>query len=61
MEKDDQLFKAIAELIQSRNQLVKLAIGGFRYEISEIIRTKNCNKIEHLFDRMLDFCFDDEF
>ena len=61
MEKDDQLFKAIAELIQSRNQLVKLAIGGFRYEISEIISTKNCNKIEHLFDRMLDFCFDDEF
>ena len=60
MKKDNQLFNAIAELIQYRNQLAKLAIGGFRYEISEIIRTKNYDKIEHLFDRMLDFCFDDE-
>ena len=60
MEKEDQLFNAVAELIKSRNQLAKQALGGFRYEISEIIRTKNHDKIEHLFDRMLDFCFDDE-
>jgi hypothetical protein len=59
-DKDDQLFNAIAELIKSRNQLAKQAIGGFRYEISEIIRTKNHDKIEHLFDRMLDYCFDEE-
>lgn len=60
MDKEDKLFDAIAELIKSRNQLAKQAVGGFRYEISEIIRTKNHDKIEHLFDRMLDFCFDDE-
>jgi hypothetical protein len=59
-EKEDQLFNAIAELLKSRNQLAKQALGGFRYEISEIIRTKNHDKIEHLFDRMLDYCFDDE-
>ena len=57
MEKEDQLFNAIAELIKSRNQLAKQALSGFRYEI---IRTKNHDKIEHLFDRMLDYCFDDE-
>ena len=61
MEKEDQLFNAVAELIKSRNQLTKQALVGFRYEISEIIRTKNHDKIEYLFDRMLDFCFDDEF
>ena len=60
MEKEDQLFNAVAELIKSRNQLTKQALVGFRYEISKIIRTKNHDKIEHLFDRMLDFCFDDE-
>jgi len=60
MKKDNQLFNAISEIIKSRNQLAKQALGGFRYEISEIIRTKNNDKIEHLFDRMLDFCFDDE-
>ena len=60
MEKEDQLFNAVTELIKSRNQIAKQVLGGFRYEISEIIRTKNYDKIEHLFDRMLDFCFDDE-
>ena len=60
MEKDDKLFNAITELIKTRNQLAKQALIGFRYEISEIIRTKNHHKIEHLFDRMLDYCFDDE-
>lgn len=60
MEKEDKLFNAIAELIKSRNQLAKQALIGFRNEISEIIRTQNHDKIEHLFDRMLDFCFDNE-
>lgn len=60
MEKEDKLFNVIAELIKSRNRLAKQALIGFRHEISEIIRTKNHDKIEHLFDRMLDFCFDDE-
>ena len=60
MEKEDQLFNAVTELIKSRNQIAKQVLGGFRYEISKIIRTKNYDKIEHLFDRMLDFCFDDE-
>lgn len=60
MEKEDELFNAIAELIKSRNRLAKQVHIGFRYEISEIMRTQNHDKIEHLFDRMLDFCFDDE-
>jgi hypothetical protein len=59
-EKEDQLFNAIAELLKSRNQLAKQALGGFRFEISEIIRTKSHDRIEHLLDRMLDYCFDDE-
>jgi hypothetical protein len=59
-DKEDKLFNAIAELLNSRNQLAKQALGGFRYEISEIIRTENHDKIEHLFDKMLDYCFDDE-
>ena len=60
MEKEEQLFNAIAELLNSRNQLAQQALGGFWHEISEIIRTKNHDKIEHLFDRMLDYRFDDE-
>jgi hypothetical protein len=60
MEKDDKLFNAIAELIKSRKQLAKQALIGLRNEISEIIRTQNHDKIEHLFDRMLNFCFDNE-
>ncbi len=60
MEKEEKIFNAIDELIKSRNQLAKQALIGFRYEIAEIIGTKNHDKIEHLFDRMLGFCFDDE-
>ena len=62
MEKDEQLFGSIREFIKTRDQYAKQAIGVFRYEISEIIRTKSQdgNRIEHLLDSLFDYCFDSE-
>ena len=62
MEKDDQFFNAISELIKSRNQDAIQVFGHFYYEIENIIKTKDedSNRIEHLLDSMLSFCFDEE-
>lgn len=62
IEKDDPIFDSIREFIKTRNQYAKQAIGGFRHEISEIIRTKSQdeNRIEHLLDSLFDYCFDEE-
>jgi hypothetical protein len=60
MKPEDDIIKAITKLAKLQQQAAKQVLGSFRYEISEIIRTKNHQNIEHLFDRMLDFCFDDE-
>ena len=62
MEKDEQLFNAISELIKNRNQYAKQALSGFWYKITEIIRTKsqNENRIEHLSDNLFDYYFNVE-
>lgn len=62
MEKDNQLFDAISKLIKSRNQDTIQVFGHFYYEIEDIIKAndKDSNRIEHLLDSMLPFCFDEE-
>jgi hypothetical protein len=60
MKTEDDLIIAITKLAELQQQAAKQAIGSFHYEVSEIIRTKNHQNIEHIFDRMLNYCFDDE-
>ena len=47
---------SIKELIKTRNQYVKQALGGFRIEISDIITTKrqDGNRIEQLLYSLID-------
>lgn len=54
------LAQAVAPLAQRMQQLARQAEAQFSPELSELM-TSGCRdhkRIEHLLDRMLDFCFD---
>ena len=52
-------FEGLATQI---NQLAKQAVKPFANEVTAILQTQStdCQQIEQLLDRMLDFCFDAE-
>jgi hypothetical protein len=59
----DESFKNIEALIEGIQQMADKVYPDYRQEVNIIIQSKisNPDKIEHLFGRMLDFCFDDKF
>jgi len=55
------MIEEIKKLILSQQQLAKQAVGIYKQEVDEIIRSKNTDdhKIQLTLDYMLSFCFDE--
>jgi hypothetical protein len=58
----DDLVKSIGELAKARNQLARRAEQQYSLEVKAILKAQNRDpqRIEHLLDGLLDFCFDSE-
>ena len=58
----DDLVKSIGELAKTRNQLSRQAEQQYSFEVEAILKaqSRDPQRIEHLLDGMLDFCFDPE-
>ena len=56
----DDLVKSIGELAKTRNQLSRQAEQQYSFEVEAILKaqSRDPQRIEHLLDGMLDFCFD---
>jgi hypothetical protein len=56
----DDLVKSIGELVKTRNQLARYAEHQYTLEVEDILKAqcRDPQRIEHLLDGMLDFCFD---
>ncbi len=56
----DDLVRSIGELAKARNQLARQAEQQYGPEVEDVLRTqcRDANRIEHLLDGILDFCFD---
>ena len=56
----DDLVKSIGELAKARNQLARQAEQQYAFEVEAILKaqSRDPQRIEHLLDGMLDFCFD---
>ena len=56
----DDLVKSIGEHVKTRNQLARRAEQQYTLEVEAILKAQNRNpqRIEHLLDGILDFCFD---
>jgi hypothetical protein len=56
----DDLVRSIGELAKGRDQLARQAAEQYGPEVEDILRTecRDPNRIEHLLDGILDFCFD---
>lgn len=56
----DKSFKAIFKLVESIQQVARQAHAGYAREVDAVIHEQCCDpqRIEHLLDEMLDFCFD---
>jgi len=56
----DDLVQSIGELVKARNQLAHQAEQQYEPEVEDVLRTqsRDINRIEHLLDGILDFCFD---
>ncbi|MCG6535007.1 MAG: hypothetical protein L7F78_10000, partial [Syntrophales bacterium LBB04] len=56
----DDLVRSIGELANARNQLARQAEQQYGSEVAEVLRSqcRDPNRIEHLLDGILDFCFD---
>ena len=56
----DDLVRSIGELAKARNQLAHQAEQQYVPEVEDVLRTRcrDSNRIEHLLDGILDFCFD---
>jgi hypothetical protein len=55
-----ELVQAIGELAGARQRLAVQALQQYAREVDDVLRKKDSNpqRIEHLLDGMLDFCFD---
>jgi hypothetical protein len=60
--KVDDLVRSIGELAKAQNQLARQAAEQYGPEVEDVLRTecRGPNRIEHLLDGILDFCFDPE-
>ncbi len=56
----DELVRAIGELLKTRNQLARQAEQQYTFEVEAILKaqSRDPQRIEHLLDGILDFCFD---
>ena len=56
----DDLVKSIGELAKTRNQLARQAEQQYTLEVEALLKdqSRDPQRIEHLLDGMLDFCFD---
>ena len=56
----DDLVKSIGDLIKTRNQLARQAEQQYTFDVEAILKaqSRDPQRIEHLLDGMLDFCFD---
>lgn len=56
----DELVKSIGELAKTRNQIARRAEQQYTLEVEDILKAqcRDPQRIEHLLDGMLDFCFD---
>jgi len=56
----DDLIKSIGELARARNQLANKAEQQYASEVEALLKaqSRDPQRIEHLLDGMLDFCFD---
>jgi hypothetical protein len=56
----DDLVKSIGELAKARNQLARQAEQQYTFEVEALLKaqSRDPQRIEHLLDGILDFCFD---
>ena len=56
----DDLVRSIGELAKARDQLARQAERQYGQAVEDALRTecRDPNRIEHLLDGILDFCFD---
>jgi hypothetical protein len=56
----DDLVRSIGELAKARNQLAHQAEQQYAPIVEDVLRTqcRDPNRVERLFDDILDFCFD---
>ncbi|MBI5602850.1 MAG: hypothetical protein HY879_05800 [Deltaproteobacteria bacterium] len=56
----NDLVKSIGELAKIRNQLARQAEQQYTFEVEALLKaqSRDPQRIEHLLDGMLDFCFD---
>jgi hypothetical protein len=56
----DELFKAVGELAKTRNRLARRAEREYALEVEALLKdqSRDSQRIEHLLDGILDFCFD---
>lgn len=56
----DDLVKSIGELAKTRNQIARRAERQYTLEVEAILKaqSRDPQRIEHVLDGMLDFCFD---
>ena len=56
----DDLVKSIGELAKTRNQIARRAEQQYTLEVEALLKaqSRDPQRIEHLLDGMLDFCFD---
>jgi hypothetical protein len=56
----DDLVKSIGELAKTRNRLARQAEQQYTFEVEALLKaqSRDPQRIEHLLDGMLDFCFD---
>jgi hypothetical protein len=60
--KMDDLVRSIGEFAKPRDPLARQAEQPYAVEVEDVLRTecRDSNRIEHLLDGILDFCFDPE-
>ena len=58
----DDLVQSIGEIVRVSRRLARQAEKQYALEVEDILRTqcRDPQRIEHLLDGMLDFCFDPE-
>jgi hypothetical protein len=56
----DDLVMSIRELVMTRNQLARRAEQQYTLEVETLLKdqSRDLQRIEHLLDGILDFCFD---
>jgi hypothetical protein len=56
----DDLVKKIGELVKTRNQLARQAEQQYTFEVEALLKdqSRDPQRIEHLLNGLLDFCFD---